>query len=91
MIYVINITLLFYHFVLCKFLYKKGFKMKMTIRDIAGYLGINTKTIYNWKKDRPNLYKTVMLGLKSQEIIEKMQENIDELKSLEEGSKTNKK
>ena len=65
--------------------------MKMTIRDIAGYLGINTKTIYNWKKDRPNLYKTVMLGLKSQEIIEKMQENIDELKSLEEGSKTNKK
>jgi hypothetical protein len=32
-----------------------------------------------------------MLGLKSQEIIEKMQESIDELKSLEEGSKTNKK
>ena len=65
--------------------------MKMTIRDIAGYLGINTKTIYKWKKDRPNLYKTVMLGLKSQEIIEKMQESIDELKSLVEGSKTNKK
>ena len=82
---------MFYHFVLCKFLFKKGFKMKMTVRDIAGYLGIDTKTIYNWKKDRPNLYKTVMLGLKSQEIIEKMQENIDELKSLEEGSKTNKK
>ena len=64
--------------------------MKMTIRDIAGYLGINTKTIYNWKKDRPNLYKTVMLGLKSQEIIEKMQENIDELKKLEEDFNTRK-
>ena len=58
--------------------------MKMTVRDIAGYLGIDTKTLYNWKKDRPNLYKTVMLGLKSKEVIEKMQENIDELKNLEE-------
>ena len=47
--------------------------MKMTVRDIAGYLGIDTKTLYNWKKDRPNLYKTVMLGLKSKEVIEKMQ------------------
>ena len=64
--------------------------MKMTIRDIAGYLGIDTKTIYNWKKDRPNLYKTVMLGLKSKEIIEKMQENIDELKKLEEDFNTRK-
>ena len=45
--------------------------MKMTIRDIAGYLGIDTKTIYNWKKNRPNLYKTVMLGLMVEEIIEK--------------------
>jgi len=62
----------------------------MTVRDIAGYLGIDTKTIYNWKKDRPNLYKTVMLGLKSKEIIEKMQENIDELKKLEEDFNTRK-
>jgi hypothetical protein len=35
-------------------------------------------------------WKTLRI-LKSQEIIEKMQESIDELKSLEEGSKTNKK
>ena len=65
--------------------------MKMTKRDIAGFLNIDIKTLYNWQKFKPNLYKTVMLGLKSQEIIEKMQESIDELKSLEEGSKTNKK
>ncbi len=64
--------------------------MKMTVRDIAGYLGIDTKTLYNWKKDRPNLYKTVMLGLKSKEVIEKMQENIDELKNLEENFNTKK-
>lgn len=64
--------------------------MKMTVRDIAGYLGIDTKTLYNWKKDRPNLYKTVMLGLKSKEVIEKMQENINELKNLEEDFNTKK-
>lgn len=64
--------------------------MKMTVRDIAGYLGIDTKTLYNWKKDRPNLYKTVMLGLKSKEVIEKMQENIYELKNLEENFNTKK-
>ena len=56
--------------------------MKMTIRDIAGYLGINTKTIYNWKKDRPNLYKTVMLGLMVEEIIEKSEKNLEELKEI---------
>ncbi len=56
--------------------------MKMTVRDIAGYLGIDTKTIYNWKKDRPNLYKTVMLGLMVEDIIEKSEKNIEELKEL---------
>ena len=56
--------------------------MKMTVRDIAGYLGIDTKTIYNWRKDRPNLYKTVMLGLLVEDIIEKSEKNIEELKEL---------
>ena len=56
--------------------------MKMTVRDIAGYLGIDTKTIYNWRKDRPNLYKTVMLGLMVEDIIEKSEKNIEELKEL---------
>ena len=56
----------------------------MNKRDIAGYLGIDRTTLYNWKKNKPNLYKTVMLGLKSKEIIEKAQQNADELKALEE-------
>ena len=42
----------------------------MTKRDIAGYLGIDTKTLYNWEKDKPNLYKTVMKGLAFDEIVE---------------------
>ena len=62
----------------------------MTQRDIAGFLNIDRTTLYNWKKNKPNLYKTIILGLKSKEIIEKMQQNIDELKTLEEDFKTKK-
>lgn len=62
----------------------------MTQRDIAGFLNIDRTTLYNWKKNKPNLYKTIILGLKSKEIIEKMQQNIDELKVLEEDFKTKK-
>jgi len=47
----------------------------MTKRDIAGFLGIDTKTLYNWEKDKPNLYKTVMKGLAYDEII-KLSEDI---------------
>jgi DNA-binding XRE family transcriptional regulator len=32
----------------------------MTQRDMAGYLGVDVKTIYNWRKDKPNLYKIIM-------------------------------
>ena len=56
--------------------------MAMTKRDTAGYLGIDTKTLYNWEKHKPNLYKTVMLGLAVDEMIEQSQKNLDELKSL---------
>ena len=62
----------------------------MTQRDIAGFLNIDRTTLYNWKKNKPNLYKTIILGLKSKEIIEKMEQNIAELKALEEDSKTKK-
>lgn len=57
----------------------------MTKRDIAGYLGIDTKTLYNWEKDKPNLYKTVMKGLAFDEMIEKSEKNLQELKELKKG------
>ena len=56
----------------------------MTQRDMAGYLGIDRTTLYNWKKNKPNLYKTVLLGLKADEIIQKAQQNADEIKELKE-------
>ena len=58
--------------------------MAMTKRDTAGYLGIDTKTLYNWEKNKPNLYKTVMKGLAFDDMIEKAEHNLSELKELQE-------
>lgn len=54
----------------------------MTKRDIAGYLGVDTKTLYNWEKDKPNLYKTVMKGLAYDEIVNLVVESADKAKEL---------
>lgn len=62
----------------------------MTKRDIAGFLGIDVKTIYNWEKNKPNLYETVMKGLAFDEAVKKAQQNADELKALEEQFKNKK-
>ena len=32
----------------------------MKIDDFCKFLGISTPTIYNWKKEKPNLYRIVM-------------------------------
>lgn len=63
----------------------------MNKRDIAGYLGINRATLYNWEKNRPNLYKTIMLGLMVEEIIEKSEKNLEELKELKKEFETKKR
>lgn len=56
----------------------------MTKRDIAGYLGVDTKTLYNWEKDKPNLYKTVMKGLAYDEIVELNEDVCKKAKELKE-------
>jgi len=58
--------------------------MKMSKRDIAGYLNIDYKTLYNWKKNKPNLYKTVMKGLMFDEMVDKIELSLDELKTMQE-------
>ena len=62
----------------------------MTQRDMAGYLGLATATIRNWKKDKPKLYKMVMKGFAFEEAVKKAQQNADELKALEEEFKGKK-
>ncbi|AJC85912.1 MULTISPECIES: hypothetical protein [Campylobacter] len=59
----------------------------MTQRDIAGKLDINVKTLRKWKKDRPKVYELLMIGLKAQEILEKLKKDYQELESIIENSK----
>lgn len=54
----------------------------MTKRDIAGYLGIDTKTLYNWEKYKPNLYKTVMKGLAFDEMVALSKKNYEKAKEM---------
>lgn len=58
--------------------------MKMTKRDIAGYLGVDYKTIFNWEKNKPNLYKTVMKGLAFDEMVKAQKESFEKVKELQE-------
>jgi len=58
----------------------------MTKRDIAGYLNIDVKTLYNWEKNKPNLYSTVMKGLKFDDVVEMLEKNLDDLKKINEQS-----
>ena len=57
---------------------------------MAGYIGVATATIRNWKKDKPKLYEIVMKGFAFEEAVKKAQENADELKALEESFKIKK-
>ena len=56
----------------------------MTQRDIAGYLGITPVTLRNWRKHKPNLYKTVMKGIAFDEAIQVSKENYEKLLEVSE-------
>ena len=53
-------------------------------RDIAGILNIDTKTLYNWKKNKPELYRIVMLGFKFDELLKQAENNLDKLQKIAE-------
>lgn len=55
----------------------------MTKRDIAGFLNVDIKTLYNWEKFKPNLYKTVMKGLAFDEIVEAQKESYEKVQVLQ--------
>lgn len=56
----------------------------MTKKDIAIFLGVDAKTLYNWEKDKPNLYKTVMKGLAYDETVKLNEETAEKAKDLQE-------
>lgn len=62
----------------------------MTQRDMAGILKITPMTLRNWRKEKPKLYEIIMKGFAFEEAIKKAQENVNELKALEEQFKIKK-
>jgi len=56
----------------------------MTQRDMAGYLGVDVKTIRNWRKHKPNLYKTLMKGFAFDEAVKNFKESYEKLESVSE-------
>lgn len=60
-----------------------SFSLKLSQRDIAGILNIDTKTLYNWRKNKKELYAVVMLGFKFKEILSTQQNLTKELEFIE--------
>ena len=56
----------------------------MTQRDMAGYLGLDVKTLRNWRKLKPNLYKTSMKGFAFDEAIKSLKESYEKLEAVGE-------
>jgi transposase-like protein len=56
--------------------------MKLTQQDIARILDIDTKTLYNWRKHKPELYKKVMQGFKLEEALKEAKEHYEKLEKI---------
>lgn len=54
----------------------------MTQRDMAGILDLDVKTLRNWRKHKPELYKKVMQGFKLEEAIKEAKEHYEKLKKI---------
>jgi len=54
----------------------------MTQRDKAIHLDITPVTLRNWRKNKPNLYKIIMLGFAFEEVVKKSKKNYEELEKL---------
>jgi transcriptional regulator with XRE-family HTH domain len=58
--------------------------MKMSQQDMARLLGIDARTLRNWRKERPKLYEMVLKGFAFDEFIIKSEKNLQELKDFKE-------
>jgi hypothetical protein len=54
----------------------------MTNRDMAGLLGVDVKTLHNWKKNRPALYKKVMQGFRLEDALEEARRHYETLQKI---------
>ncbi len=57
---------------------------------MARLLGIDARTLRNWRKERPKLYEIVLKGFAFDEFIQKNEKNLEELKDLKQKLETRK-
>ena len=57
---------------------------KLSQRDMAGILKVDTKTLYNWRKHKPELYSIVLLGFKFKELMQAQKDFLSELETIEQ-------
>jgi hypothetical protein len=51
---------------------------------MAGILGVNVKTLRNWRKEKPELYKKIMQGFMFEQVVEEAKDHYERLKKLSE-------
>jgi transcriptional regulator with XRE-family HTH domain len=71
---------------LCLVTFSLKKEMKMTQRDMAGILNVDVKTLRNWKRNKPALYKKIMQGFMFDEVIRETEEHHERLKKLADKS-----
>ncbi len=54
---------------------------------MAGVLNITPKTLYNWRKNKPELYRIIMLGFKFDELLAHSEKSLEELREIAEENK----
>lgn len=54
---------------------------------MAGVLNITPKTLYNWRKNKPELYRIIMLGFKFDELLAHNEKSLEELREIAEENK----
>lgn len=57
--------------------------MKLTQQDKARLLGIDARTLRNWRKEKPYLFEIIEKGFAFNDFLKETQEKLDELKKLE--------
>lgn len=61
-------------------------QMKFTQQDIARIIGVDAKTLRNWRKDKPELYRRVMLSFRYEEILQALKNQYEEFKKIGDDS-----
>lgn len=54
----------------------------MTQRDMAGILDIDVKTLRNWRKHKPELYKKVLQGFQLELALQEAKDHYERLEKI---------